>query len=481
MSLFSALSASADAMSAFQNAMSIVQNNVSNSSTPGYAAQTPTFEALPDEAGTGEIGGVTLGAAQDSRDQFAEANVQGYTSDLGMAQQQVDSLTALQNHFDISGQSGVPAALSSLYTAFSSWATTPSSNTSQQGVLTAAQNVASAFQQTAGEVSQLGAATDTSLTSNLTEVNNLAARLSGYNAQILAGDSNDPGLRAEIYNTVQTLSQYVNVSTIAGTGGTVSVMLGNGQTPLVEGANAQTLSVSIYVPQPPPPTNPGGPPTAHIQDANGKDITSQITGGSVAGLLTVRNQALPSIQGNGNQAGSLNQLATAFADRINSILTNGVVSAGPPVVHGSPLFTYDASNATNAAATLAVSPGMTSGQLAASDGATANGAALTLANLGNSTQAADQVDGQTYTQFFGSMAATVGSQVSAATTSSTSAQDALTQAESMRQQVSGVDLNQQAAQILQFQQGYSAAAKVVSVIDDMTQTVLGLITPSSVV
>ena len=138
-------------------------------------------------------------------------------------------------------------------------------------------------------------------------------------------------------------------------------------------------------------------------------------------------------------------------------------------------------NATNVAASLQVNPAITTQTLAASDGTTANGAALTLANLSNSQNAADQVNGQTYTGFFGNIAGSVGAQVSAATTSQTTSQDALTQAESMRQQSSGVDLNQEAAQIMQFQQGYDAAAKIVSVIDDMTQTALNLITPSSVV
>lgn len=252
MSLFSALNSAANALSTYQNALTVSQNNVNNSSTPGYARQTPTFLSLPDQQGSGEVGGVAAGIPQDSRDQFAETNIQGYSSSLGLSQQQVESLTALQNNFDVSGQSGVPAALTSLYSAFSSWATTPTSATTQQGVLTAAQTIASAFQQTAQQVTQLGQATDTSLASNINEVNQLAARLSGYNSQILAGDTNDPGLNAAIYSTIQTLSQYVNVTTISGTGGTINVMLGNGQTPLVDGTIARTLTVSIYVPQPPP-------------------------------------------------------------------------------------------------------------------------------------------------------------------------------------------------------------------------------------
>jgi flagellar hook-associated protein 1 len=790
MSLFSALGSAASALSTFTQALSVDQNNVNNSSTAGYATQTATFEARPYEQGTGELGGVTLGPTQDSRDLFAEQNVQSYSSSLGVAQQQVTSLTSLQNNFDLTGATGVPAALSGLSTAFSSWATTPNSATTMQGVLTAAQGVASAFQQTAQQVSQLGTTTDASLNSNVTQVNALAKQLAGYNAQITGGDSGDAGLSASIYSTIQTLSQYVNITTIPQANGTTSILLGNGQTSLVSGASSYPISASVNVPQVPPPVNVAGAPTAQILDANGKDITSEITGGSVAGLVNVRNQVLPAIQGDGTQTGSLNQLAKAFADRVNSLLTSSVVSAGPPVVNGAALFTYDTVNATNTAASLQVSGTITPQQLAATgsvlqgfaagyqvaagapdtglydlgsssttsvaaimaastaagtagmiavppttsfnisgagfsgasaaavtvnmsgvtntttlvaaitagiqtadasnpafanadvtasihtgtdghqqllftsglnaitvaagdttanallgnmgtqatpgaaptgaspavgdsvtgpgsdsaafngggsaqltlgfaaglaangtqpvsitsydasgtpntvaitltaggagpltatqaaaqinaqlqastipssrnlvavaspnndgitiegnganfsvtigNGSTANtgvttaigvntqagavetsattgvgvstsvsnGTALSLANLSNSTAAADQINGQTYTQFFGSIGASVGSQLSDATTGQTQSQDAVTQAQAMRQQVSGVDLNQQAAELMQFEQAYSAVAKVVTVVDTLMQSTLSLVGASQIV
>jgi flagellar hook-associated protein 1 len=762
MSLFSALDSTANALYTIQQALSVTQNNVSNASTAGYASQTAIFDALPYQQGTGELGGVTSGPIQDSRDQFLEQNVQSITSSLGAAQQQVESLTSLQSNFDLSGTTGIPAALSSLFSAFSSWATTPNNATAQQGVLTAAKSVAAAFQQTAQQVSKLGTSTDTSLKSSVTQVNALATQLAGYNAQILGGDTKDSGLQASIYNAVQTLSQYVNVSTIRQTNGTTSVLLGNGETPLVDGISAHRISVSVNVPQVPPPVNPAGPPTAQILDTNGKDITSEITGGSVSGLLNVRNQILPAIQGDGTQTGSLNQLAKAFADRVNTLLTSS-----------SALFTYDTVNPTNTATSLQVNPAFTTKQLVAgavdfaagyqvaagaadtglydlSTGATSvanilafpangnlasttfnisgagfsdtpgpagtaavsvslatvkdtttlvaainagianaastnpafaaagvtasihtgadghqqllftsassaftvaagdltanalmgnlgsqttlgavptgatpaqgdaisgdsadfnsgggaqlavgfagplaapqtlsltsydasgvpnsvvvnltvitgatalsaaaaintqlqasgvassqhivavadanndgiylegnganfaltigagagvgvtsaigaptqgvtetaartgagvpagvsNGIALALANLSNSSAAADQINGETYTGFFGSVAASVGSQLSAATTGQSQSQDAVTQAEAMRQQVSGVDLNQQAALLMQFQQSYSAVAKVASVVDTLIQDTLSIVTASQVV
>jgi flagellar hook-associated protein 1 FlgK len=481
MSLFSALSATANSLTAFESALTVTQNNINNSSTPGYAAEQPTFESLAFVPGTGQTGGVQAGTPTSTRDLYAEQNVQSNSSQLGQSQQQVESLTSLQNLFDITGQTGIPNALSKIYTAFSNWASSPNSTSNQQAVLSGANTVASAFQQTAAQVSQVASATDSSLSAELSQANALAARLSSYNAQIEAGDGNDPALQAKIYDTLQQLSQLANISTVGADNGTITVLLGSGQTPLVSGASANVLNLSLFVPQPPPPVNPNGPPTAHVIDSNGTDVTSELTGGKLGGLLNVRNSVLPSLQGDGNTTGSLNQLAKAFADRVNGLLTSGIVSAGPPVVNGSALFTYNANTATSTAASLQVNPAITTAQLAANDGTTSNGVALSLAGLSNSSAPADQIHGQNFSAYFGTIAAGIGAQLSNAMDAQSQAQDNLTQAESVRQQISGVDLNQQATQILQFQQAYEAASKVISVIDDMTQAAINMVGTSQIV
>ncbi len=74
---------------------------------------------------------------------------------------------------------------------------------------------------------------------------------------------------------------------------------------------------------------------------------------------------MPAILGDGQQQGSLNQLAQTVADRVNTLLTGGQVSAGPPAVSGVPLFTYNAATPTGIASSLSVSSTITGSQLAA--------------------------------------------------------------------------------------------------------------------
>lgn len=660
MSLFSGLTSAANTLSVFENALTATQNNVSNASTPGYVTQTPTFEAEPFVAGTGQAGGVATGALQSARDIYAEMNVRSNTSLVGYYQQQVESLTPVNSQFDISGKSGIPAALNQLFSAFSTWANAPSDSGARQAVLSQASSLSSAFRTTSANLSQLARSADTQTGSLVDQVNRLAGQIATYNQQIAASGHLDPGTDAAVNSTLERLSQISSIVTIAQPNGTFSVTLG-GQTELVDGAAVNKLSAAIYIPTSSTvssgsalgvPVNlnalndtlnlkidgmavpaiklssgdqtplqvatdintqlqTGGstatasidaqgklmissgstganaavavlsgsanstlnlsaasPPNAKIVDSYGNNVTSQVTGGSLAAALEQRNQVLPAIQGDAHQTGNLNVMAKSFADRVNGLL-------------GVPLFTYDQTNATNIAATLQLNPAVTADQLpktqvvaltgsaaanpfaitagvndtltlkvdgtalpaltlkpadqnlsdvaadlnsqfiaqgvgaqasvntatgaltlsttntgpagsiqivAGTANATlglnkttatyrseANDIALTLAGLANPSSSANEIAGQSFTAFFGTIAANVGASLSAAKTNQSSQQDLLTQAQQMRQQASGVDLNKEATRVLELQTAYQAASKMINVIDTLTQSVLSII------
>lgn len=108
-----------------------------------------------------------------------------------------------------------------------------------------------------------------------------------------------------------------------------------------------------------------------------------------------------------------------------------------------------------------------------------NGIALDLAGLSNSTDPADQIDNVSYTQYFGNIAAAVGQQLSDATDQQTTQQQVVAQAQSVRQQISGVNLDEQAALLVQYQAAYQANAQLFQVLDSLTQTAVNMLEPTS--
>jgi flagellar hook-associated protein 1 FlgK len=257
--------------------------------------------------------------------------------------------------------------------------------------------------------------------------------------------------------------------------GTVTVMVG-GQAPLVVGDHQYPIRAKIA------DRIPGVPPSASILDATGQDITAKVSGGSLGALLQTHNQVLASLLGDAQQPGALNRLAQTFADRVNQLLMAGNVSDGPPPAAGTALFSYDTSNVTNTASTLALVPGATADQLAAIDPGlpyVSNGTALKLAALANPQNATDQIDNVSYVEFFGNVAAGVGRQLADATDQQNIQQQVLTQAQSLRQQISGVSLDEQAASLVEFQRAYQANAQLFAVLNSLTQTVVNMLQPGA--
>ncbi|MCX6627498.1 MAG: hypothetical protein NTW28_07710, partial [Candidatus Solibacter sp.] len=194
--------------------------------------------------------------------------------------------------------------------------------------------------------------------------------------------------------------------------------------------------------------------------------------------LKLRNQILPSLIGDAYQAGDLNVMARQFADRVNQLLTSGNITDGPPAQPGVPLFTYDTNNATNTAFTLSVDPSFTPDQLAAiSPGppTVSNGVPLALSALATPVLDADKVSGLSYTQFYGQLAARVGSALSDAKNNQDARQSLVAQAKGLRQQYQGVSLDEEATTLIQFQRAYQATSKFLSVLDQLTETTINLL------
>ncbi|HXS94817.1 MAG TPA: flagellar hook-associated protein FlgK [Candidatus Limnocylindrales bacterium] len=478
--LLAALTNSARALDAYSQVLQVTQNNVANASTPGYVQQTQTLIALPFDPSTGDSGGVKAGEVLSSRDEYAEEAVRQQTTMLGAASQQVSSLTALQTRFDISGDTGIPLALNNLLQAFSAWGQTPNDSIARQGVLNQATDLANAFRDTAAGLTTVAQDTNRQLQQTVATVNGIVAQLRQYNQDVMQGDRHDAGLDAEVHSALEQLSTYVSFTANPQADGTVTVML-NGQTPLLIEGQQYAISFGLVQPQNPPPTNMSAPPLAQIKASDGTDITSATTSGQLGALVTMRNTTLPGLMGDAWQPGAINQLAAQFADRVNQLLTGGNISGGPSPQPGVALFTYDASDATHAAASLRVNPAITAGQLAAIDPGppeSANGIPLALSALSNPQDSAGQIDGQSFTAYYGGIASRIGSQLISATDEQQVQQSAVAQAQNLRKQSSGVDLDQEAITLVQFQQAYEANSKLVSVLNQLTQDVLNILTGS---
>lgn len=453
MSIASSLMNAAGALDAFSRVMDVTQNNVTNASTPGYAKQTAMIEPLSFDLTGGAVGGVRAGEIVSSRNQYAEQTVRRAATSLGQAQQDVASLTSAQSVFDIADDSGLTGALNTLFSNFSAWAQTPTGPTTSQAVIDSAGNVARAFQQTYQALTNVRDDTESQLKTTVSEVNQLTAQLANLNAEAAQSSGPDAGVDAQINSTLEQLSQYAGITAMPQSDGSYNVLL-DGQIPLVLGSRQYQLSCAL---------NPGAPQSATIL-SNGADVTKNVDGGQLGSLLNTCNSVLPAYLGDSSQPGGLNVMAQQFADSVN-----GILSAGTP---GLALFDYDATSANTVAQTLAVDPSVTAAQL------TAVPVSVPLSLSGLESEGQDALGGSTFSEYYGQMASGVGAKLSAATGAQTTQQSTLAQAQNLRQQSSGVSLDEEAMILIEFQRAYEANSKMVTLLDQIMQDTINMLPTS---
>ncbi len=450
-SLFGALASTAESMRALERSVNVVQNNVANASTPGYAKQTQVLSANRFNPSAGLPGGVSAGVTLSSRNQFAETSVRARQSALGSSSQKVSDLSQVQQIFTVADGAGINGALGELFKSFSQLTVSPNDSSSRQVVLDRAQALAASINSASASLATSATTLNTQTNSTLDHVNKLVEQIAGLNKALRddINSSGDAGLDAQMNSGLEQLSTLVNYTAIHQPDGTVSVFFG-GQTPLVLGTHQFPVSAGFLN---------GG---IQINNADGLDVTNQLTGGQLSALVTEKNTVYPSY------AADLNTLATSIADRVNGILQGGVDQNG--ATPSTALFIYNA--ALGAAATLTTNA-LTPDQFAAAlpNAPGGNGNALNLSAL----SASKEINGYSFTEFYGNLASKVGRDLSTAKDDTTSNQQLLNQAAAIREQVSGVNLDEEAARLVQLQRGYQASSKMLTVLNEMTTTIIELI------
>lgn len=448
--LFGALQASASTLRFFDAALATAQNNVNNASTPGYAKQRITGVAAPFIPEQGQLGGLEGWELASLRSEYAEQAVRQAASQFGRYDQKASDLSRVEGVFDASGETGVPGALSKLFQSFSAWSVVPNDAGPRQQVIDRASDVAVSFRETATDLTSAAAAADRQIRSVVDTVNSLASSIRDLNVQMQRDfrTRNDPSLDAQFHATLEKLSEYTEFNALRQPDGSMTVLMG-GQVPLVNGERLYAISADFTTGE------------TQIRDASGTDVSTLVSEGRLGALVELRNTTLPTY------LADLNRLASGMADDVNAMLAAGRDANGDP---GAPLFSYV--SADNAASTLQVTA-ITPEQLAGATPAKPDGNenALNLAALANGAQ----LDGLSYTAFYGQLAARVGQTITAAKNDQQTHQQMLLQTRSMRDEISGVSLDEEATRLIEFQRAYQATAHLISVLNDLTQVTLDMV------
>ena len=430
----------------------LIASNMANIDTPNFARQRPVLVEGPVTVeGRLTFGtGVDLSRIESVRDQILELRIQQERQQQGKFDSLVSSMNQVQVNFTQSS-GDIGTNLSAFFDSLNRLETDPSNLALRQGVLTAGENVANSFRNCSQNLSTQRGNLDLSVQQTVQQVNILSAQIASLNTQITTMQNmhQDPSAFVNQRDVlIGQLSDMVEVSSIQSDDG-LTLTTSNGSC-LVAGSRSFNLDLQL---------DPSG--VNHIF-SQGSDITATLSGGKLAGLLQVRDQNIPDL------LSKLDQLAAGFASAINTAHQSGFDLAGNA---GGNLFVAPPASGQGAGAAMAVQitdPALIAASSDGSPGSNGNVAAL----LAVHDQAV--ASGQTPTDFYANLVFNVGSDVSNATAEQDAAGVVLRQLQDQRGSISGVSLDEEAANLVQYQKAYDAAAKVVTAINDMLDVCVNL-------
>jgi flagellar hook-associated protein 1 FlgK len=461
-STFSGLNTATTALWAQQRGLDVTGQNVANINTAGYSRQrvemqsvggnaVPAIYAVSNQVGQG----VDADKVIRIRDAFLESRAQtesGATARLTVAD---DSLAQIEQAFREPGDTGIQAKLTAVFTAWGDIANHPTEDGARTAVLQKSATLVAELHTTSANLDKQWMQTRSSLDTLAQDVNAKAASIADLNTAIKrAAQAGLPAneLADKRDGLVLELSAAIGATSTPGDDGQVNVVVAGAT--LISGGSA--IGLKVIGTNDPTTATPGDP--KFVTDPGGTSLT---LGGTAGGKLTALTVTIPGYQT------ALNGVARQVAEDFNTVHANGYDKNG---VKGEPMFddgsgtlpvdtspgtsTITAANLTlrftdpAKLAAASVGPGPTS------DG----GNATAMTKLQNATAGA----AVGYRQLIVSL----GVEASVATSNLQTQTVISAQVDASRESVSGVNLDEEMTNMLQFQHAYSAAARMITTIDE---------------
>jgi flagellar hook-associated protein 1 FlgK len=283
------------ALSAFKRQMETTGHNIANVNTEGYSRQRVHFGTRnPETQPQGFIGsGVEVTSIQRSYDAYLASRVRSYNASYTESSvyeqraKQIDSVIA-------DSAAGLDSMLQQFFGSVNDVADDPSSIPTRSVMINRANQLVDRFNALDGWFNDIRNQLNRDLEREANEINSLASALAKVNTRVAGLNGNSTGVPNDVLDErdrlVDSLSRYSSLRTVEQNDGAVNVFIGTGQA-LVVGNSHSTLSVRDG-------GRAAGRKEIFLQQGSGAavDVTAQMTGGSLGGLLRFRSEVLDASQ-----------------------------------------------------------------------------------------------------------------------------------------------------------------------------------------
>lgn len=544
MSLLSSLSIATSGLSAIEYQYSVASQNISNQSTPGYVSEAPTIT----NAVTGGIGnGVRIGATQLNINQALQSALYAQNAQVSSDTTMDNSLAALSavQGTTATGTTDASAGttntltdqLGNVQSALTLLVSTPLQSVSQSAVITGAQSMTDTIHTLASTYTTQRQGAEDSIATTIPAINSDLTQIGVISQQIVklkALGSDTADLENQRLGVMSDLSSNLSVTFAESPNGDMVVRTQDGtELPtrpdqIGQNNSSQKLPSTTWplstsdATITPDMTYIAGSSTSPIPGITlaGRDITTNLTGGTLGANITLRDETYPKMQAQldsfsytlinrfnnvgvslfTNDASSTDPssyLATAqgnYANPVNPPATTPATPAGIVGLSSQISVNTTYANTPSLLSTSTASDGSTIGDTTAiqnvltqtfgtaaqyvGDSTSSGGSDLAAPadNLGSAGNISLGYGGnQGLLQLATALTADQGATIAASSSSLTTSTSVQTVLQAKVTDVSGVDVNDELAKVVALQNAYTANAKIVSTVQTMFTALLNAI------
>ena len=451
----SILSNALSGSNAAQAALGAASQNIANLQTPGYTRQGVLLTSLGSGEGVRSAGsGVEIGALMRFSDAYKNQQMWRAASDQGARAQTQPYLTQLERIMGDDGSS-ISKGIDGFFTALNATAVDPTSTPLRQQIITSADAMAQNFNSIANVMSNQLLSLNQQRAAIVPQANTALQNIASLNQRIstsVAAGTNVSAMIDARDQLIDGLAAQMGIDVLDQPDGSRNIALKSGQ-PLVIGSLAATLSSNM--------TSTGDQTLTLDFAKSSYNLDPVAIGGQMGGLGDFEQNTLKPLQQ------SLQDMATQLTSKVNTQLALGTTMAPPPGNNGTALLVY-------ANGKLGITPGFNAKDLALS----LTGAAGDSGNLQKLIDIKNQPISVSWvgnvlmsdadTQLVGKLGIYSQQNQALLKTSNTVRAQAVDDWKS----TSGVNKDEEAMNLVEFQNMYQANMKVISVANTLFDATL---------
>ncbi|MDL1970622.1 MAG: flagellar hook-associated protein FlgK [Candidatus Desulfofervidaceae bacterium] len=445
-----------------QTALMTTGDNISNAENPKFTRRGVVFQERPPIVSLPILIGRGAEVVKIKRayDPFLAKQWQNELGNLGYYEVKKQALGRLENIFNEVQGGGLSGALDAFWNAWEDVAADPTSMVNRYNLVNKTKTLAATFQKMSTDIKELQNDTDTEIKGVVDKINIITQQIAYLNEKIrgieIKGvDANN--FRDERDDLVRQLAELADVTAFEDNG-QITVLIGG--VPVVEANRAFALSVE---------TNADGFYNIlwNSGDNVSVDITQRITKGKIAGYLEIRDEILPRY---------LDELDKLAYNLVNEINNQHQVGFGLDDSTGNDFFepltaVSDAAQQISLNSVIENSPDKIAAASAAGEPGN-NENALAIIALKNTGISA--LGNANFSDFYQSLVGLVGGEAQESNLNLEHQESMLKDIKDNFDSVSGVSMDEEAANLIKFQQMYTASAKLISIADEMMKTLINL-------